>query len=52
MHPMDDYLEQPVVHDGRMNLLAEEPGFGQLVNLDWITQQEVSDPDGLLDDLH
>lgn len=51
VHPMDDELEQPVIHDGRMELLSEEPGFGVLVNPNWINRQEVQDPDRLLDDL-
>jgi len=51
VHPMDDCLEQPVVRDGLMEPLSQDPGFGTLVNRDWIDTQHVVDPDGLLDDL-
>ena len=51
VHPMDDCLEQPVVVDGMMEPLAQDPGLGTLVNVEWIATQQVIDPDGLLDDL-
>jgi hypothetical protein len=51
VHPMDDCLEQPVVQDGYMSPLANDPGFGQLVDRRWIVEQVVSDPQGALDDL-
>jgi L-alanine-DL-glutamate epimerase-like enolase superfamily enzyme len=51
VHPMDDCLEQPVVIDGLMEPLAQDPGLGTLVNVEWIATQQVIDPDGLLDDL-
>ena len=51
VHPMDDCLEQPVVVDGLMEPLAQDPGLGTLVNVEWIATQQVIDPDGLLDDL-
>lgn len=52
VHPMDDPLRQPVVRDGLMDPLPEEPGFGPLVDAGWIdAQEQVSDPDGLLEDL-
>lgn len=51
VHPMDDSLRQPVVRDGLMEPLPAEPGLGTLVDPAWIAGQEVSDPDGLLDDL-
>jgi L-alanine-DL-glutamate epimerase-like enolase superfamily enzyme len=52
VHPMDDPLVQPVVRDGLMDPLPEQPGFGVLVDPSWIAAQErVDDPDGLLDDL-
>ena len=51
VHPMDDSLVQPVVRDGLMAPLPEQPGLGTLVDPAWIERQEVSDPDGLLDDL-
>ena len=48
---MDDYLDQPVVHDGYMEPLPGSPGFGVLVEPEWIGMQVVTDPEGLLDDL-
>lgn len=51
VHPMDDGLEQPIVRDGRMDPFSDRPGLGVLVSPSWIAQQEVHDPDGLLDDL-
>lgn len=51
VHPMDDCLEQPVIVDGLMEPLAQDHGFGTLVNVEWIATQQVIDPDGLLDDL-
>jgi hypothetical protein len=50
VHPMDDSLAQPVVHEGRMEPLPPEPGLGTLVDPAWIRRQRLSDPDGLLDD--
>ena len=46
-----DSLAQPVVRDGRMEPLPEEPGFGPLYNAPWIAQQSVEDDDGLLAEL-
>jgi L-alanine-DL-glutamate epimerase-like enolase superfamily enzyme len=46
-----DSLAQPVVRDGRMDPLPEEPGFGPLYNAPWIAQQSVEDDDGLLAEL-
>jgi len=51
VHPMDDSLAQPVVRDGRMDPLPEQPGLGTLVDPAWIARQAVSDPGRLLDDL-
>ncbi len=52
VHPMDDPLIQPVVRDGLMDPLPDLPGFGVLVDPVWIAAQaQVTDPDGLLDDL-
>jgi L-alanine-DL-glutamate epimerase-like enolase superfamily enzyme len=51
VHPMDDYLDQPVVRDGYMEPLPALPGFGVLVEPNWISMQVITDPDGLLDDL-
>jgi L-alanine-DL-glutamate epimerase-like enolase superfamily enzyme len=46
--PYADSLEQPVLDDGgRMLPLTQDPGFGQLVNRDWIATQEHCDPDGI-----
>ena len=43
-----DSLRQPVLRDGRMDPLPEEPGFGPLVNADWLASEDVDDPDGLV----
>jgi L-alanine-DL-glutamate epimerase-like enolase superfamily enzyme len=51
VHPMDDGLERPTLVDGRMEPLSAEPGFGDLVDLDWISHQEVDDVDGLIAEL-
>ena len=51
VHPMDDSLAQPVVHDGWMDPLPAEPGLGRLVDRAWIETQDTADPDGLLADL-
>jgi len=51
VHPMDDCLEQPIVREGLMEPLAQDAGFGTLVNRDWIGSQHVIDPDGLLDEV-
>ncbi len=51
VHPMDDCIEQPVVTNGLMEPLAQGVGLGNLINLDWISQQQVHDPDGLLEDI-
>jgi L-alanine-DL-glutamate epimerase-like enolase superfamily enzyme len=46
-----DSLARPIVRDGLMEPLPEGPGLGEIVNLDWIAEQSVADPDGLLGDL-
>lgn len=52
VHPMDDGLEQPKIIDGLMQPLTEGLGFGKIVDRAWIlTQNEVSDPDGALDEI-
>jgi L-alanine-DL-glutamate epimerase-like enolase superfamily enzyme len=43
-----DSLRQPVVRDGLMEPLPEEPGFGPLVNPGWAQAQVVDDPDEIL----
>jgi L-alanine-DL-glutamate epimerase-like enolase superfamily enzyme len=49
VHPMDDPLPQPVVAKGMMEPLATGPGFGGLVALEWVQEQEVVDPHGLFE---
>jgi L-alanine-DL-glutamate epimerase-like enolase superfamily enzyme len=44
-----DSLAQPVVSEGLMEPLPMAPGFGDVVNLDWVGEQEVEDPDALLE---
>ena len=51
VHPMDDCLEQPVIVDGMMEPLAQDAGFGTLVDRSWLATQQVVDADGLLDDI-
>ncbi len=47
--PWADSLRQPVVVDGLMQPLADEPGFGPLVHPDWVRTQPFDDPEGVLD---
>ena len=52
VHPMDDPLPQPIIIEGgRMAPLPELPGFGHLVDVDWIRSQPHDDPSGILADL-
>jgi L-alanine-DL-glutamate epimerase-like enolase superfamily enzyme len=52
VHPMDDPLPQPtILVGGRMDALPEGPGFGHLVDVDWIRSQPFDDPSGVLDGL-
>jgi L-alanine-DL-glutamate epimerase-like enolase superfamily enzyme len=52
VHPMDDPLPQPkILPGGLMAPLAEEPGFGRIVDRDWAEDQPHEDPDGILRDL-
>jgi L-alanine-DL-glutamate epimerase-like enolase superfamily enzyme len=52
VHPMDDSLIQPAVRDGLMDPLPDLPGYGELVDLEWIRgQAELTDRDSLLADL-
>jgi L-alanine-DL-glutamate epimerase-like enolase superfamily enzyme len=46
-----DSLPQPAVRDGLMAPLDDEPGLGRLVNREWIAEQLVDDPDGILEKL-
>jgi hypothetical protein len=48
--PFADSLRQPeIAADGLMKPLPEEPGFGTLVNRDWVLSQPYEDPDHLLE---
>lgn len=52
VHPMDDPLPQPtILADGYMAPLPEAPGFGHLVDPDWVRSQPHDDPAGILADL-
>jgi L-alanine-DL-glutamate epimerase-like enolase superfamily enzyme len=52
VHPMDDPLPQPeLIEGGRMKPMPEAPGFGHLVDADWVRSQPHRDPDGILDHL-
>ena len=46
-----DALRQPVVRDGLMDPLPEEPGVGTLHDARWMAEQIVEDEDGLLKEL-
>lgn len=46
-----DSLTQPVIHDGLMDPLPDVPGFGPLINVPWLREQDIDDPDGLIDSL-
>jgi L-alanine-DL-glutamate epimerase-like enolase superfamily enzyme len=49
VHPMDDPLPQPQIIDGGlMRPFEEAPGFGRLVDADWVRSQPHSDPSGIL----
>jgi L-alanine-DL-glutamate epimerase-like enolase superfamily enzyme len=49
VHPMDDPLPQPtILPGGRMEPLPEAPGFGRLVDAEWVRSQPHDDPDGIL----
>lgn len=45
--PYSDSLEQPTIHDGLMDPLSEAPGFGLLLNREWVVTQSHQDPDGI-----
>ncbi len=47
--PYADSLAQPVIANGKMAPLPEQPGFGSLLNLDWATSQIFDDPHHILD---
>ena len=52
VHPMDDPLPQPeIVEGGLMRPLPEGPGFGRIVDADWVRSQPHDDPSGILRDL-
>lgn len=52
VHPMDDPLPQPAITDGGlMRPLDEGPGFGHIVDADWVRSQPHHDPDRILADL-
>ena len=46
-----DSLPQPIIDEGLMAPLADEPGLGPQVNPDWVKEQLVDDPDNLLEKL-
>jgi L-alanine-DL-glutamate epimerase-like enolase superfamily enzyme len=52
VHPMDDPLPQPtILSGGSMAPLPESPGFGHLVDADWVRSQPHDDPAGILTEL-
>ena len=49
VHPMDDPLPQPVIGEGGlMAPFPDAPGFGHLVDADWVRSQPHDDPSGIL----
>jgi len=46
-----DSLRRPTIVDGLMEPLAEEPGFGPMVNPGWLADQDADDDDGLIKSL-
>jgi L-alanine-DL-glutamate epimerase-like enolase superfamily enzyme len=46
-----DSLYQPVISDGLMQPLPQEPGLGPQANPQWMRTQLVDDPEGVLDKL-
>lgn len=49
VHPMDDPLPQPtILPGGRMQPFPDAPGFGHLVDADWVRSQPHEDPSGIL----
>lgn len=46
-----DSLPQPVVREGLMEPLADEPGLGPQANPEWIAEQIVDDPEHVLEKL-
>jgi L-alanine-DL-glutamate epimerase-like enolase superfamily enzyme len=49
VHPMDDPLRQPeLMEGGLMRPLDEGPGFGHIVDADWVRSQPHHDPDAIL----
>jgi L-alanine-DL-glutamate epimerase-like enolase superfamily enzyme len=46
--PYADSLPAPEIRDGRMTPLPDDPGFGELVNREWLSTQSVDDPDDIL----
>ena len=47
--PYADSLAQPDIADGRMAALPEAPGFGALLDPEWVTSQPYDDPHHILD---
>ncbi len=49
VHPMDDPLPQPtILPGGLMAAIPEGPGFGHLVDADWVRSQPHDDPAGIV----
>jgi L-alanine-DL-glutamate epimerase-like enolase superfamily enzyme len=46
-----DSLPQPVIRDGLMEPLPDEPGLGPQANRKWIAEQIVDDPEGVVEKL-
>jgi L-alanine-DL-glutamate epimerase-like enolase superfamily enzyme len=48
---LSDALTQPTVTDGYMQPLAQEHGIGNAISGAWLSAQELTDPDGLAEEL-
>jgi hypothetical protein len=46
-----DSLPQPVIRDGLMEPLLDEPGLGLQANPEWIAEQILEDPENVLERL-
>jgi L-alanine-DL-glutamate epimerase-like enolase superfamily enzyme len=45
--PYADSLRQPEIVDGLMRPLDEQPGFGPMLNREWLSTQRTDDPEGI-----
>lgn len=48
--PFGDSLAKASLAEGKLLPFADEPGFGTLINLAWLDEQFIDDPEGILGD--